>query len=144
MSSRFSGPIEDRDRRKLLNDIQVQIYAKAIDRAIERLNNLESDLRAKSNRSRWEAFSCGHYEGLYERYQAAIYELHEAGKLDDDGVRQRLSVHTAPENLKKRAIEIADPVTRESVGENWQESRSFWREKLSECFPEPELGETHA
>lgn len=141
MAHRYAGSLEDDDRRKLLNEIQVEIHAKSVDRAIERLNHLESELRAKSTRSRWETAQIGHYTGLYERYQAAIYELREAGRLDDDGVRQRLELLTTPKNLKAWCEQSSDPVTRESVGEQWSESRDYWRTRLELAFPEPKDGQ---
>lgn len=137
MAHRYAGPVEDEDRRKLLNEIQVQIYAKAIDRAIERLERAEGDLRAKSSRSRWEQNHLGHYTGIYERYSEALYELREAGKLDDDGIQRRLSMLSTPDNLKKYLLEASDPVTRESVGAQWYEARDYWRKRLEEFFPEP-------
>lgn len=142
MAHRYAGVMEDEDRRKFLHEVQVSIYAKAIDRAIERLNNAESDLRAKSHRSRWEQAQLGQYSGLYEKYHGALLELREAGRIDDDAMRRRLELITTPENLKKWVDEAADPVTRESVGTQWQESRDYWRKRLEECFPEPAVTDT--
>lgn len=134
MANRYLGQIEDADRRKLLDQIQVEIRAKAIDRAIERLNDIESNLRAKSNRSRWEEAQLGRYSGLHEKYVAVLYELEAAGKLDKDGILNRLAYVTTPDSLKKYVDEGTDPVTRESVGSQWQESRDFWRAKLEKAF----------
>lgn len=137
MANRYAGSVEDADRRNLLNKIQVEIHAKAIDRAIERLEDAESALRAKSHRSRWEQAQLGHYTGLYERYSDALYELLEAGKLDAEGVQRQLAMLTTPTALKAYVEESSDPVTRESAGEQWREARDYWRKRLEECFPEP-------
>jgi hypothetical protein len=137
MVNRWAGAVEDEDRRKVLDGIQVQIHAKAIDHAIERLNAIESNLRAATQRSRWEGIQYGHYTGIYERYKDALLELREAGKIDDDGYRRRLELQTTPDALKKYAMDEADPVVKESTGPSWYESRDFWRAKLAEAFPEP-------
>jgi hypothetical protein len=131
------GGVEDADRRKVLDELQVPIHAVAIDRAIERLNNVESELRAKSHRVRWEKEQFGHYTGLYERYKVTLYEMREKGILDDAAISARLKMHTTPEDFGKWIDEKADPVTRESVGASWQESRDYWRERLEKAFPEP-------
>jgi len=137
MANRYAGPVDDADRRKLLDAIQVEIRAVAIDRVIDRLNNLETELRAKSHRSRWEQAQLGHYTTLYERYVATLYELEEAGKLDVDGRSRRLSLFSTPDALKQYIDSDADPITRESVGAQWNESRDYWRKRLEEAFPEP-------
>lgn len=136
MANRYAGPIEDEDRRKVLDKIQVEIHAKAVDRAIERLNNIESDLRAKTNRSRWEQAQLGHYTLVYDMYTRAITKLEELSKPDADAVRS-YTLLTTPEQLKRFIDEAIDPVTRESAGEQWRESRDFWRRKLEDAFPEP-------
>lgn len=138
MIQRYRGPVEDADRRKVLSGLQVEIRAKSIDRAIERLNNVESDLRAKSHRSRWEQAQFGHYTSLYERHKVTLFEMREAGLLSDEQISKRLSLFTTPEDFKKWIDEKSDPVTRESVGPSWQESRDFWRKKLEAAFPEQE------
>lgn len=140
MANRYAGPVEDDDRRKLLNQIQVEIHAKAIDRAIERLNHLESNARGYSNHYRWEGLQIGHYNGLYERYKVTLFEIREAGLLTDEQVSSRLKQHTTPDQLKEFCLDGADPVVRESVGEQWRESRDFWRARLEDCFPESASG----
>lgn len=137
MANRYGGGVEDDDRRELLNQIQVAIHAVAIDRAIERLNHLESNARSYTSHYRWRAAELGHYKGLYERYKTTLYEMREAGLLDDEQVRQRLGLHTTPEQLKEYTVDSADPVVREAVGASWQESREFWRNQLAAFLPEP-------
>jgi hypothetical protein len=137
MANRYAGPIEDDDRRNLLNRVQVQIHAKAIDRAIERLNNLESNARGYSNHYRWEGIQLGHYSTLYERYKVTLFEMREAGLLDDEQIRRKLDMHFDPDKLKQYTLDQADPVVRESVGAEWSESRDYWRARLEEFFPEP-------
>jgi hypothetical protein len=137
MAHRYSGDLEDADRRKLLNEIQVVIHAVAIDRAIERLNHLESNARSYSNQFRWRASELGHYTGLYRRYQETLYEMRSAGLLTDEQVSQRLKSLTTPDGLKEYHEGIADPINRESVGPEWRASRDYWRGRLEEVFPEP-------
>lgn len=137
MANRYAGCVTDEDRRTFLNEIQVAIHAVAIDRAIERMNNLESNARSYSNRSRWRADELGHYVGLYENYKNTLYEMREKGLLNDEQIGQRLNRHTTPEQLKVYHEEIADPVIRESVGAEWRESRDYWRKQLEAFFPEP-------
>lgn len=144
MAHRYAGAIEDEDRRKLLSEIQVEIHAKAIDRAVERLNHLESNARCYSDRYRWRREELGHYSGLYERHKVTLFEMREAGLLDDEQIAKRLQLLTTPEQLKAHRDEEGDPVIRESVGKQWNESRDFWRAKLQEFFPEPALVSTDA
>lgn len=142
MSERYSSPtFEDQDRREFLTKVQQQVYAKAIDRAIERLNKSEEAHRSRDDYYRWRKVEIGHYRGVYEAYQHALYELREAGKLDDDGVLRRLSTRTTPDDLDKWISEARDPVVKESVGPQWTESRDFWRKRLEEFFPEPASSE---
>lgn len=136
MVNRYAGPVEDADRRKVLLGLQVEVHAKAVDRAIERLNEIESNLRAKTNRSRWEQAQLGHYSMVYTMYTRAITKLEELSKSDADAVKS-YTVLTTPEGLKAYVDEGTDPVTRESAGAEWRESRDFWRRKLEESFPEP-------
>lgn len=138
MASRYSSPeFTDTDRRTFLTKVQAQIHAKAIDRVIEKLNTLESNARAFSDRDRWRGVEIGHYRGLYEQFAEALYELREAGKLDDAGVKSRKDRHTPPDKLAEYIKEGRDPVVSESVGKQWSESRDFWRSELLKFFPEP-------
>lgn len=138
MSERYSSPtFTDQDRQTFLTNIQQQIHAVAIGRAIERLNKMEEVLRAKDDYNRWRSVEIGHYRGLYERYEAALYELREAGRLDDEGVLARKSLVTTPDALASNIKEARDPVTTESAGPAWHESRDYWRKRLEEAFPEP-------
>ncbi|MDO9416990.1 hypothetical protein [Pararhizobium sp.] len=138
MAERWSEPgFDDADRRKFLTKVQQQVHAKSIDRAIERLNARETGERSREDYYRWRAVELGHYKGLYERYTEALYELREAGKLDDAGVQRRKAQHTAPEKLAEYIKENRDPVVSESVGPQWYESRDYWRAELKNYFPEP-------
>lgn len=141
MISRYSGEIPDEDRRKVLDGLQKEIYAKAIDRAVERLNSAEEHARVYSHRRRWEGLQMGHYEGLYEKYRNTLYEMREKGLIEDADVTRRLNQHSKPESIKAYFSELADPVAQESVGKHWQESRDYWRARLEEFFPEPERTE---
>lgn len=137
MANRYAGPVEDADRRKLLTEIQVEIYAKAIDRAIERLEKSEAAKRARDDYYRWKAVELGHYEGLYRRYYETLNELWEAGRIEHATVQKRLALHSSPEQLAEYIKEHRDPVVTESVGPQWHESRDYWRKRLEEFFPEP-------
>jgi len=138
MASRYGGDgIEDKDRRSLLNQVQVAIHAVAIDRAIEKLNGAESVVRAHANNLRWRMAELGHYNGLYERYKLTLMEMREAGLLDDAAIAKRLELLTTPENLKAWSVDCVDPVVVESVGTSWYESRDFWRNWLSANFIAP-------
>lgn len=145
MAERYASPeFMDEDRRTFLTKVQKQIHAKSIDRAIERLNTMESNARAFSDRDRWRSVEIGHYKGLYERYTEALYELREAGKLDDVGVQRRKALHTSPEKLAEYIKEGRDPVVSENVGQQWRESRDYWRTELLKYFPEPSIEDAPA
>lgn len=138
MSNRWGGDgIEDKDRRSLLNKIQVAIHAKAIDRAIERLNRMESNARSFTDRYRWGGVQNGFYSGLYEAFKSVLYEMREAGLLTDEQVLNRIERHITPEKVLEHHQEGSDPVVKESVGKQWHESRDYWRRVLIEAFPEP-------
>ncbi len=138
MSERYSSPtFTDQDRREFLTSVQQQIYAVAIGRAVERLNKAEEAHRSRDDYYRWRKVETGHYRGLYESLQTALYELREAGKLDDGGFQRRLGLHTTPDDLDKWIEQHRDPVVKESVGPQWHESREYWRKRLEEFFPEP-------
>lgn len=138
MSERYSSPtFIDGDRREFLTKVQQQIYAEAIGRAVERLNKAEDGHRARDDYYRWRKVETGHYRGLYERYETALYELREAGKLDDEGIQRRKGMLTKPDDLDAFIGEHRDPVVKESVGPQWHESRDYWRKRLEEFFPEP-------
>lgn len=142
MAERYASPgFTDGDRRKFLTKVQQQIHAEAIWRAIERLNSAEQNSRCRSDYYRWRAVELGHYTGLYARFKEAVYELREAGKLDDQGVHNRLMCHTKPEDLENYIKENRDPVVSESVGPQWHESRDYWRQELAKHFPEPEASQ---
>lgn len=139
MAERYASPgFEDADRREFLTKIQAQIHAVSLDRAIERLNTAESNARSRSDHYRWRGIELGHYTGLYEKYTEALYELREAGKLDDAGVQQRKKYLTTPDQLAEHIKHHRDPVVTESVGPEWRESRDFWRSELLKFFPEPD------
>lgn len=139
MAERYASPeFTDADRRTFLTKVQRQIHAKSIDRAIERLNAKETGERSREDYYRWRAVELGHYTGLYERYTEALYELREAGKLDDAGVLRRKGQHTAPEQLSAYIKQNRDPVVSESIGPHWWESRDYWRTELLKFFPEPQ------
>lgn len=138
MADRYAGGnIEDADRRSFLNKIQVAIHAKAIDRAIERLNNMESNARAYGNHYRWRKEEHGIYDQLYRRYHDMVLEMREKGLLDDEGVRQRMANTYTPEQIESHIGAQNDPIMRESAGEQWRESRDYWRAALEKAFPEP-------
>ncbi len=130
MANRYAGAIEDDDRRNLLTKIQVQIYAKAIDRAIERLNHAETGERSRTDYYRWRDIELGHYRGLYD---TAI------GMVGDDAEkRQQFEArHIHPDRLATYISGERDPVVKESVGAQWHESRDYWRARLEAFFPEP-------
>ena len=143
MSERYSSPtFTDQDRRTFLKEVQQQIHAISVDRAIERLNHAEQGHRSRLDYYRWKAVETGHYRGLFERYETALYELREAGALDDEGVRRRKANITTPDDLDEHIKNHRDPVVSESVGPQWMESRDFWRSKLLEHFPEPSEANT--
>lgn len=143
MAERYGGGfVEDADRRKLLDQVQVAIYAKAIDDVASALENREGDLRAVSNRSRWQKVQIGHYKGLFEKHQAALYEMREAGLIDDEAVVARQKYLSTPDDLEKHMEERErnDPVVYSTVGPAWHESRDYWRKRLEEVFPRPAQG----
>ncbi len=130
MAHRYAGIMEDEDRRKFLHEVQVSIYAKAIDRAIERLNHHETGERSRVDYYRWKAVELGHYSGIYRDVLAIIG--------DDEEKRQRFaSMHIHPDKLEEYIKGNRDPAAVESTGPSWHESRDYWRKRLEEFFPEP-------
>ena len=130
MAHRWAGVMKDDDRRKFLHEVQVTVYATAIDRAIERLNHHETGERARVDYYRWKAVELGHYSGIYRDALELIG--------DDEEKRQRFtSMHTHPDKLAEYIKDNRDPAAVESVGPNWHESRDYWRKRLEEFFPEP-------
>lgn len=145
MAERYASPgFEDADRREFLTKVQQQIHAKAIDRAIEHLNNSETNARSRSDHYRWRAVELGHYTSLFNRYKEALYELREAGKLDDEGVLDRAKYVTTPERLEAHIKENRDPIVTESAGPQWFESRDYWRAELMKVFTAPSAMEEAA
>lgn len=131
MAERYASPgFEDGDRREFLTKVQQQIYAKAIDRAIERLNHYEEAERSRADYYRWKAVELGHYTGIYE------YTLRQL-EGDEGRTKAFTERHTHPERLAAYIKDNRDPVVTESVGPQWHESRDYWRKRLEEFFPDP-------
>jgi hypothetical protein len=131
LAERYSEPgFTDTDRREFLTKVQQQVYAVAVDRAIERLNREESNERSRSDYYRWKAVELGHYTGIYE------YTLRQL-EGDEGRTKAFTERHTHPDQLAAYFKENRDPVVGESVGKQWYESRDYWRARLEECFPEP-------
>lgn len=138
MAERYSSPtFIDGDRREFLTRVQQQVYAEAIERAVERLNKAEEGHRSRNDYYRWRDVELGHYRGLYEKYEAALYKLREEGVVDDEYVLQHKRIITTPDDLDAYIKENRDPIVKESVGPQWHESRDYWRKRLEEFFPEP-------
>lgn len=137
MAERYAGIMEDDDRRKFLHAVQVAIYSKAIDRAIERLNHVETGHRARLDHYRWKAVELGHYRSIYEYVVTLLGSVLK----DDPQSEKRLEAfragHIHPDKLADYIKEHRDPAAVESVGPSWHESRDYWRKRLEEFFPEP-------
>ncbi|MER9937474.1 hypothetical protein [Mesorhizobium sp. M0088] len=133
LARRYNEPgFTDTDRREFLTKVQQQVYAIAVDRAIERLNKDETNARARDDYYRWKAVEIGHYRGLFEYAQS----LHG----DDMDAHHRFTQRfTAPDKLAEYFKDNRDPAAVESVGPSWYESRDFWRAELLKAFPEPIL-----
>lgn len=135
MAHRYAGVMEDEDRRKFLLAVQQQVYAVAIDRAIERLNHHEAGERSRVDYYRWKGVELGHYSGIYRDALELIG--------DDEEKRQRFaSMHIHPDRLAEYIKDNRDPAAVESTGPSWRESRDYWRKRLEEFFPEPSVLET--
>lgn len=130
MAHRYASEIPDEDRRKLLTEIQVQIYAKAIDRAVERLNRSETNERSRDDYYRFRSVELGHYRGLFE------YAERLAGD-DADGLNRFHERFMHPDKLAEFIGDGRDPIAIESVGPSWYDSRDYWRARLEQFFPEP-------
>jgi len=135
----YGSSIDDDERRMVLDKMQKPIYAKSLDRAITRLNEIESNLRAKSHRNRWEQAQYGHYTGIYTAMRELQLYIREKFNLGEEEIpwAAKMERFMTPERFGEWIKDAADPVTQESVGQSWTESRNFWREKLLEAFPEP-------
>lgn len=139
MAERYASPeFTDADRRSFLTKVQAQVHAKSIDNAVTRLNHLEQNARSYSDHDRWRAVELGNYELVYRRYMDALSELREAGVLDTAAITERAKYLTTPEQLATRVKEHRDPISIESVGPHWSESRDYWRAELKKFFPEPQ------
>jgi hypothetical protein len=138
MASRYAGVMEDDDRRVFLHKVQETVYAVAIDRAIERLNSVETGHRSRDDYYRFKVVELGHYRGIY---RAALELIGD----DEEKLRRFASMHIHPDKLDEYIKGNRDPAAVESVGQSWHESRDFWRKRLEETFPEPtsEKAESH-
>lgn len=133
LAQRYNEPgFTDADRREFLTKVQQQVYAIAVDRAIERLNKDETSARSRDDYYRWKAIELGHYKGIYE------YTLRA---LDGDEGRTTAFTerHIHPDKLAEYIKDNRDPAAVESVGPSWYESRDFWRAELLKAFPDPAL-----
>lgn len=138
LAHRYSEPgFTDTDRREFLTNVQQEVYAKAIDRAIERLEKHETYARSREDYYRWKAVELGHYKSIYE-YALRLVEGDEGRTT---AFRER---HTHPDKLEAYIKDNRDPVVKESVGPQWWESRDFWRQELAKAFPEPSLPTSEA
>lgn len=133
MSEQYASPgFTDEDRREFLTKVQQQIYAAAIGRAVERLNKAEEGHRSRDDYYRWKEVELGHYRGIYE-YALRQFE-------GDEGRSKAFTErYIHPDKLAAYIKENRDPVVKESVGPQWHESRDYWRKRLEEFFPEPEI-----
>lgn len=133
LAQRYNEPgFHDTDRREFLTKVQQQVYAVAIDHAIERLNKDETSARSRDDYYRWKAVELGHYKGVYE--SALRYLEGDEGRTTAFTER-----HIHPDKLAAYIKENRDPVVSESVGPQWYESRDFWRQELLKAFPDPDL-----
>lgn len=138
LAERYSEPgFTDADRRDFLTKVQQQVYAVAVDRAVERLNKDETNERSRADYYRWKAVELGHYTGIYE------YTLRQL-EGDEGRTKAFTERHTSPEKLAAYIKENRDPIVTESVGPQWYESRDFWRQELLKAFPEPSLSASAA
>lgn len=131
MAERYNDPgFTDVDRREFLTKVQQQVYAIAVDRAVERLNKAEEGHRTRDDYYRWKKVEIGHYRGLYE-FAARLVDR-------TDTFREEFAqCHTHPDKLLAWLDERRDPSVMESIGPQWHESRDYWRKRLEEFFPEP-------
>lgn len=131
LARRYNEPgFTDADRREFLTNVQQQVYAVAIDRAIERLNKDETGARSRDDYYRWKAVELGHYKGIYE---SALRHLEG----DEGRTTAFTERHIHPDKLAEYIKSHRDPAAVESVGPSWYESRDFWRAELLKAFPEP-------
>ena len=93
LARRYNEPgFTDQDRRAFLTQVQQQIYAIAVDRAIERLNVAETGARSRNDYYRWKAVELGHYTGVYE------YTLRQL-EGDEGRTKAFIERHIHPEKL---------------------------------------------
>jgi hypothetical protein len=134
MSERYASPtFLQGDRRTFLTRVQQQVYAEVLDRVIERLNHAETNKRSRDDYYRFKAIEIGWYRGLYEHALRLV-------EGDEEKTRAITERHSSPDQLAAYIKENRDPAAMESAGPQWHESRDFWRKKLMEFFPEPEIG----
>ena len=135
MSERYSSPtFTDQDRRQFLTNVQQQIHAEAIGRAVERLNKAEEGHRSRNDYYRWKTVETGHYRSVYE-YSLRLLEG------DDGRTKAFTERYIHPDKLDEYIKQERDPIVKESVGPQWYESRDYWRKRLEEFFPEPTVTE---
>lgn len=142
MGERYSSPgFDDKDRRIWLTKVQAAVHSVALDAAIEKLNKLEEANRAKSDYYRWKSVELGHYKGIYEYVCTLLGSILS----DDPSSEKRLIAfkerHTSPDQLDECIKQHRDPAVKESVGQQWHESRDFWRTELLKVFAPPAIPE---
>ena len=125
MTERYTdGAFNNQDRREFLHKIQVAILADAT-------SNL-SDRFAESE------FNFCKMKYFWDQVNAANQTI----KIAEDRVRQCLG-HNHPDysgdlfTITRIKEDGSDPLTKIG-GTAWNESRDYWRAKISELFPDPE------
>lgn len=135
---RYNTPgFTDLDRHVFLTKVQQQVYAVAIDRAVERLNKAEDGHRSRDDYYRWKKVEIGHYRSIYEYVVTLLGSVMAGDPASEKRLEAFRAAHMSPDKLDTYISDGRDPVVKESVGPQWHESREFWRAELMKRFPEP-------
>lgn len=138
MAELYNTPgFSDWDRREFLTKVQQQVYAVAVNNAIEALNRAEEGQRASWDYYRWKKVETGQYRNIYEYVVTLLGTILKDDPLSEKRLIAFRERYKMPDELDAYIDQGRDPVVKESVGENWYESRDYWRKRLEEIITPP-------
>lgn len=131
MTACYAESFTEAERRRFLAQVQGVVHSAALDRVHQQLYKLEDEGRRTTSYERWKKAE----SILYRR----LYEWTTALELTEEQRKQFEFNFTKPEYLDRDLQTRQDPLDLESVGPEWHASRDYWRARLAEVFPGPEI-----
>lgn len=131
MVHHYSESLTEAERRRFLAQVQGVVHSATLDRVHEQLYKLENEGRRATSYERWKKAESILYRHLYE-WTAAL-------ELTEEQRKQLEFKFTKPEQLDRDLQTRQDPIDLESVGPEWHASRDYWRARLAEVFPGPDI-----